>query len=74
MTHEIRHGGEVRLTDGEDSVRRYTQIKILSSGWVLGIQEANYEADYLPPHRIEGIYTNTSDEQERNFRTKEVEA
>jgi hypothetical protein len=71
--HEINRSAEVYLTDRSDVVR-YHQVKILESGWVLGINEASYEAHYHPPRKVQRISTHTSDEQEDNFVTKEVAA
>lgn len=72
MTDVIQHGGEIYFSD-DRPVSNYHQIKILDSGWVIGVNEASYTAEYIPPGRIKKIATHTSDEQEANFRTKEID-
>ena len=72
MAHKIKQGGELHVEERDDPVRGYDQIHILDSGWVVGICEASYTADYIPPHRVSAIKTHTSDEQERNFVTKDI--
>jgi hypothetical protein len=68
---EIPHRVEVYFSD-DRPMTTYHQIKILDSGWMVGINETAYKADYIPPGKIKKISTHTTDEQEANFQTKEV--
>lgn len=68
----IPHGGEIHFTN-DRPVFPANSVKILESGWVEAINEASYDVEYIPPHLIESIKTHTTDEQEENFNTKDID-
>lgn len=67
----LPHGAEIHFTDDRDPFPA-NRVVVLESGWVEAINEASYEVELLPPHRIEGMYTHTTDQQEENFNTKDI--
>lgn len=68
----LSQGGEIHFTDDRDAFPANTVV-ILESGWIEAICEARYEVEYLPPHRVKGVFTHTTDEQEANFTTKDID-
>jgi len=62
----LPHGAEIHFTDDRDPFPA-NRVVVLESGWVEAINEASYEVELLPPHRIKGMYTHTTDQQEENW-------
>jgi len=62
----IEHGADIHFTDDQD-VHPADYVRILPNGYVEAITRASYQVDYYPPHKVQGVHTHTTDEQERDI-------
>lgn len=62
----IEQGAEIHFTTERD-VFPADHVTIHESGWVEAINGHSYQVEFHPPHKVEGVYTHTSDEQEREI-------
>ena len=60
--HRISHGADIHFI-GDSDIMPSDEVTLLHSGWVAARLHGG-GATYIPQHRIEGIYTHTTDEQE----------
>lgn len=61
--HVLENGGEIHFT-GDRDVFPADRIKMLDSGWIVAYNTRGYQKEILPPHKIDGIYTHTTAEEE----------
>lgn len=64
--HVIPQGGDIEFTTDRDTFPA-DKIVLLDNGWVKGISKKGYRVEFQPPHKIKGIFTHTSDEEEATW-------